>query len=81
MRSRSTILVVDDDAINRKLLEHNLVADGPPGHRPPRTASRRSSAFARRHPDVVLLDVLMPGLDGFGVLEHIKADRRSTTCR
>ncbi len=32
----------------------------------------------KKNPDVVLLDILLPKLDGFGVLEKIKADK--TTC-
>src|SRR4051794_10874191 len=73
MPEQSTILVVDDDAVNRKLLEHNLLADG---HQVI-TANDGNEALERlreQRPDVVLLDVLMPGLDGFGVLEHMKAN-------
>jgi adenylate cyclase len=69
----STILVVDDDAVNRKLLEHNLLADG---HNVV-SAKDGNEALERLSDeaiDVVLLDVLMPGLDGFGVLEHIRSD-------
>jgi adenylate cyclase len=73
MNDQSTILVVDDDAVNRKLLEHSLVGEG---HRV--VAARDGNEAIERlrddPPDVVLLDVLMPGLDGFGVLEHIRAD-------
>jgi class 3 adenylate cyclase len=73
MPRQSTILVVDDDPINRKLLEHNLLGDG---HRVV-SATDGIEALERireETPDLVLLDVLMPGLDGFGVLEHIRAD-------
>jgi adenylate cyclase len=73
MTKQSTVLVVDDDPINRRLLEHNLVADG---HRVI-TAQDGVQALDRireEPPDVVLLDILMPGIDGFGVLERIKAD-------
>jgi class 3 adenylate cyclase len=73
MPRQSTVLVVDDDAVNRKLLEHSLLADG----HAVVTANDGNEALERireQPPDVVLLDVLMPGLDGFGVLEQIKAD-------
>jgi adenylate cyclase len=73
MARQSTVLVVDDDAINRKLLEHHLLADG---HQVT-AAKDGSEALALLHdepPDIVLLDILMPGVDGFQVLEHIRAD-------
>lgn len=31
-------------------------------------------AVARQHPDVILLDLLMPHLDGFGVIERLQQD-------
>ena len=70
---QSTILVVDDDAVNRKLLEHSLHADG---HRviTAKDGIEALDRLAEAPPDVVLLDVLMPRLDGFGVLEHIRQD-------
>jgi adenylate cyclase len=68
-----TILVVDDDAVNRKLLEHNLLADG---HRvvSAKDGNEALERLSDEPVDIVLLDVLMPGLDGFGVLEHIRSD-------
>jgi adenylate cyclase len=71
--ARSTVLVVDDDPLNRRLLEHSLVADG----HEVLTAEDGLQALEqiRSHrPDIVLLDVLMPRLDGFGVLEQVKSD-------
>ncbi len=32
------------------------------------------AALAKRRPDVVLLDLLMPVLDGFGVIEHLQRE-------
>ena len=67
------ILVVDDDPINRALLTKNLEHDG---HRV--TAIDHGfaafSALESDPPDVVLLDVEMPGLDGIEVLARMKAD-------
>jgi adenylate cyclase len=67
------ILVVDDDALNRSLLIKNLEHAG---HR----ASAAENGFAAFEgleadpPDVVLLDIEMPGIDGIEVLERLKAD-------
>ncbi len=67
------ILVVDDIAINVRLLEAKLLVeyydviaagDGP-------TALTLAK---ERAPDLVLLDVMMPGLDGFEVCRRLKAD-------
>ena len=67
------ILVVDDERDNRELLEIILThegfvvetaADGPAA----------LAAVAREAPDLVLLDVMMPGMTGYQVAERLKAD-------
>jgi two-component system, cell cycle response regulator len=73
--ARASILVVDDDPINRMLLSRDLERDG---HRVA-TAEDGAPALAllRTEPfDVVLLDVLMPELDGYETLVQIEADER-----
>lgn len=67
------ILVVDDNKSNRDLLVRRLKREG---HRVTESASGAEAlALLTETPqDVVLLDVLMPKLDGFQVLEKIKAD-------
>ena len=68
-----SILVVDDDPINRMLFSRSLVADG----HTVRTAEHGVSALellAEARDDVVLLDIVMPEMDGIEVLEAIKAD-------
>ncbi len=67
------ILVVDDDAANRELLEEFLVAEGLEVVTAP---DGRSSleAFARLEPDLVLLDVNMPFVDGFEVCRRLKSN-------
>jgi putative two-component system response regulator len=67
------ILVVDDDATNRELLQEFLVAEGLEVVTAP---DGRSSleAFARLEPDLVLLDVNMPFMDGFEVCRRLKSN-------
>ena len=69
--SPATILVVDDDPLNRRLLVRALHAEG---HRTVEAGNgvEALEALVAEQPDVMLLDVLMPELDGFGVLIAMK---------
>jgi len=66
------VLVVDDNELNRDLLVRRLERDGhaiavaADGH-------EALAKLAAEPFDVVLLDIMMPGLDGFGVLERMQA--------
>ena len=67
-----TVLAVDDQAINLKLLDAVLA---PRGHRV-LTASSGTDALAlleTEDVDLVLLDILMPGMDGHDVCRAIRA--------
>jgi adenylate cyclase len=71
--SGGSVLVVDDDRVNRMLLTRSLENDG---HRV-RCAQNGVEALRllRDEPcDVVLLDIVMPELDGVSVLEQVKRD-------
>ena len=66
-------LVVDDEPGIREILRFFLEAAG----WSVATASNGPdglAAFAARRPDVVLLDVMMPGMDGFEVARRLRAD-------
>jgi class 3 adenylate cyclase len=68
----ATILIADDDGVSRKLLRRLLERDG----HVVRAAANGAEAldlFAEEASDVVLLDILMPELDGVSVLERLKA--------
>jgi DNA-binding response OmpR family regulator len=66
------ILVVEDELLISSFLERGLTAEG----HAVETADRGERAidlFAANRPDLVVLDVMLPGLDGFDVLASIRA--------
>ena len=67
------VLVVDDDPLNRSILTRALERDG---HvvRTATTGEEALDSLRRDAADVVLLDVVMPGMDGVEVLEELKRD-------
>jgi putative two-component system response regulator len=71
------ILVADDEAANRQLLEEILRAQG---YNVILAHDGRGALeeFERHNPDLVLLDVMMPQLDGFEVCRRVK--RAPGTC-
>ena len=73
MRTPSRILIVDDNPTNVKVLQTRLAAEG----YEVLTAAdgEEGLAAARQHtPDLILLDVMMPKLDGFEVCRRLRAD-------
>jgi diguanylate cyclase (GGDEF)-like protein len=73
---KATVLVVDDTPANLKLL-YELLKD----ECSVRTASNGPKALAicqsEQRPDLVLLDVMMPDMDGYEVCRRLKEDPRS----
>ena len=66
------ILVVEDEPLIMSFLRRGLVAEG----HTVTTADRGDTAltvFAEAHPDIVILDIMLPGIDGFDVLAAIRA--------
>ena len=73
MRTPARILIVDDNPTNVKVLQTRLAAEGYEVI----TASdgEEALAAAKQHtPDLILLDVMMPKLDGFEVCRRLRAD-------
>jgi len=73
MNHASTILIVDDEPVERETMRvllsgrgYNLVV-APSGAE----ALEKASALS---PDLILLDVMMPGMDGFKVCQRLRAD-------
>lgn len=71
-----TVLIVDDSNTNNLLLENILESEG----------IKTSIAFSGKEafkflkenkPSLILLDIMMPNIDGFAVLNKIKADEET----
>lgn len=67
-----TLLIVDDNPVDRKILEgvlkkeeYNLVVAG--------DGEAALTAVEQQQPDLILLDVMMPGLSGYEVCDRLKA--------
>jgi DNA-binding NtrC family response regulator len=69
---QATVLIVDDEALNRDLLEQEL-ADA--GYRTLSASNGEQAIAAARTslPDLILLDAMMDGLDGFQTCQRLKA--------
>ena len=72
VNAAATVLIVDDEPLNVDLLEQELGAAGY------RTLSATSgeealAAAAKSRPDLILLDVMMDGIDGYEVCKRLKA--------
>jgi PAS domain S-box-containing protein len=69
----ATILIVDDETQNRKVLEALL---RPEGYVTLTAASgdEALASIAKQAPDLMLIDAMMPGMDGFELTGRLKAD-------
>jgi DNA-binding response OmpR family regulator len=73
-----TVLVVDDDPVIVNLLQVNFEIEGYDVLAA--TGGEAGLALARSgHPDVIVLDVMMPGIDGFEVARRLRADETTTS--
>ncbi|UVW27206.1 diguanylate cyclase [Massilia sp. H6] len=69
------VLVVDDDAINREVLGELLKPDYTVLLA--RNGAQALERAARHAPDLILLDVMMPDMDGFEVLRRLRAEAQT----
>ncbi|NCN53078.1 response regulator [Candidatus Wolfebacteria bacterium] len=67
------VLLVEDDAFLRSLLSNRLKRDGIDVVTAT-TGDAAVEAIKSNNPDLVLLDIILPGKSGFEIMEEIKAD-------
>jgi two-component system, sensor histidine kinase and response regulator len=70
-----TILIVDDESISRDVLEGHLASEGY-NIIHARDGFQALRRFERHRADLIILDVMMPHMDGFEVCRRIKSDKR-----
>lgn len=75
-KKNATILIVDDASSNREILQEILEGEGY------KTLSVVNGHFAlffaeNHHPDLILLDIMMPGMDGYEVCRELKKNPRT----
>jgi putative two-component system response regulator len=77
MMNEGTILVVEDTLASLKLITDILVAEGYQV-RPADSGDLALASVEAMPPELILLDIIMPGMDGFEVLRRLKA--QDETC-
>jgi two-component system, cell cycle sensor histidine kinase and response regulator CckA len=69
--SYPTVLIVDDEPEILRLLQSNLTEEGY-NVIPAKNAEAAIKAFERRRPDLLLTDVVMPGMSGPMLVDHLR---------
>jgi len=71
---KKKILVVDDEKFFTELLKSNLELAGQFEVRVENNAVKAASSAREFNPDIILLDILMPGISGYKVSDELKND-------
>ena len=78
--TKKKVLVIDDDENLRKVLVDALVASGFDADSASNGAEGLDKALAS-HPDAIMLDIMMPKMDGWQVLGVLRADAWGKTAK
>ncbi|MBN2006588.1 MAG: response regulator [Anaerolineae bacterium] len=73
---KSCVLIVDDTPVNLRLLSQILQQDGYKV-RAVSDGAHALKSVASKRPDLILLDIMMPELDGYEVCRRLKADSQA----
>ena len=68
------ILLIEDEEVMIDLLQRKITQEGYE-IRVARNGEEGLAAMKEKKPDLVLLDIIMPKMEGFEVMEHMQADK------
>ena len=74
---KKRILLIDDEETFTRYLKLNLEATGAYEVRTEHRGQQGLAAARAFHPDLILLDIVMPDMDGIAVAEQLTADPRT----
>ena len=74
MKEKQKVLIVDDEPRNRRIIEEML--DDAYDFRNAGSGEEAISAIETYDPDLVLLDIMMPGIDGYEVCRRLRANSK-----
>ena len=72
--TKQTILIIEDEPELQEILTYNLEAQGYQVHVCDH-GTRGLEAVQKLMPDIILLDVMLPGMDGLEVCRHIRSNK------
>ena len=75
---KKRILVCDDDPVILRLLQVNLELEGYEALLAHHGAKAIEMALSER-PDLIILDIMMPRMDGYEAVQNLKADHRTSS--
>ena len=71
-----TVLIIDDEEDIRNILEYNLKKEGFSVYTSENGAGGIELA-KQVNPDIIILDLMLPGMDGFAILKELKASAKA----
>ena len=74
--TNATIMMVDDEPINTDMVKMFLEEEGYKHFITTHDSTQALEIIANNSPDVVLLDLMMPDVNGFEILQSIRADKQ-----
>ncbi len=74
---KGSILIIDDSSVNNLLLQ-NILEDEGYTVNVAFSAEEAYTSMKEHKPELILLDIMMPGINGFNVLKEIKKDNTTS---